>query len=85
MVEFRPFAATSHLTRRNCLTMRDLRRGDYVADAGRSDHSTFLVSSIDAVMPSTGTHGDYHKASEIAGSRGHLLNNARDVPDVRGD
>jgi hypothetical protein len=36
-------------------------------------------------MPSTGTHGDYHKASEIAGSRGHLLNNARDVPDVRGD
>jgi acetylornithine deacetylase/succinyl-diaminopimelate desuccinylase-like protein len=41
-------------------------RADFVADAGRSDHSSFLASSIDAVMLSTGMHRDYHKASDIA-------------------
>jgi Zn-dependent M28 family amino/carboxypeptidase len=41
-------------------------RAEYVADAGRSDHSSFLASGIDAVMLSTGIHRDYHKASDIA-------------------
>ena len=41
-------------------------RADYVADAGRSDHSTFLADGIDAVLLSTGYQSDYHKASDIA-------------------
>jgi aminopeptidase YwaD len=41
-------------------------RAEYAANAGRSDHATFLRDRIDAVMLSTGTHIDYHTASDIA-------------------
>jgi Zn-dependent M28 family amino/carboxypeptidase len=41
-------------------------RADYIANAGRSDHATFLAGGIDAVALSTGYHSDYHKASDIA-------------------
>ncbi len=41
-------------------------RADYIANAGRSDHATFLDGSIDAVALSTGYHVDYHTASDIA-------------------
>jgi hypothetical protein len=37
-------------------------RADYVANAGRSDHATFLAAGIEAVALSTGYHGDYHTA-----------------------
>jgi hypothetical protein len=41
-------------------------RGDYIANQGRSDHSSFLDASINAVSLSTGYHDDYHKASDVA-------------------
>jgi hypothetical protein len=39
----------------------------FVPDEGRSDHSTFGLEGIAAVQLSTGMHGDYHTASDIAG------------------
>jgi hypothetical protein len=42
-------------------------RAHYVADAGLSDHTSFLATGINAVSLSTGNHSDYHKASDIAG------------------
>lgn len=41
-------------------------RADFIANEGRSDHATFLAVGIDAVALSTGYHGDYHKASDVA-------------------
>ena len=41
-------------------------RAEYVSNQERSDHATFLADDIDAVMLSTGTHVDYHTASDIA-------------------
>jgi len=41
-------------------------RPEYIADAGRSDHATFLLDGLDAVGLSTGYHSDYHTAADIA-------------------
>ena len=41
-------------------------RAEYVAEAGLSDHSSFLAHGINAVSLSTGNHSDYHKVSDIA-------------------